>query len=120
MFVIENDNKIKMVQGDTGVINLSLENHNLVDGDLVHFALTSKKVVQPMSLRDTPSDILVDKRVTAFEADGSARIVFYPYDTLDLVPGNYLYEIEVRTKAGVVDTVIMATKFTVLEGVIYE
>lgn len=120
MFVIENDNKIKMVQGDTGVISLSLENHILEDGDLVHFALTSRKVAQPMSLRELPPDIIVDKRITAFEADGSARIVLYPEDTLNVSPGNYLYEIEVRTKSGVVDTVIMATKFTVLEGVIYE
>ena len=109
MFVIDSSNKIKIVQGDTGVINLKLSNYNLSDGDEVKFAVTLKETMP----------LVIEKTITSFEEDGSARITLNGEDTLDLNPGNYLYEIQVKTIDGRIDTVITATKFTIMEGIIY-
>ena len=118
MFTIDQTNKIKMVQGDTGSIKLSLSNHTLGPGDEVRFGVTNRNIVQPAS--DGPAaGLVIDKVITEFEEDGSATIFLDGSDTLDLVPGNYLYEIQVKTSDGRIDTVVTTTKLTILEGIIY-
>ena len=121
MFVIDSTNKIRMVQGDTGCIKLKLTNYPLSNGDIVKFAVTSKNVVQPavFSLNSASASLLIEKTITEFEEDGSAMIVLNGEDTLDLPPGNYLYEIQVNTKDGRIDTVITTTRLTIMEGIIY-
>jgi hypothetical protein len=120
MFVIDSTNKIRMVRGDTGCIRLQLVDYPLSDGDEVRFGVTARNVVQPatLSLRDTGSELIIAKSVTEFEEDGSARIILEGEDTQFLNPGNYLYEIEVRTKDGRIDTVVTTTRLTILEGII--
>ena len=110
-----------MVQGDTGCIKLKLTNYPLSNGDEVKFAVTSKNVVQPavFSLKSDSTPLLIEKTITEFEEDGSAMIVLNGEDTLDLPPGNYLYEIQVKTKDGRIDTVITTTRLTIMEGIIY-
>ena len=122
MFVIDSTNKIRMVQGDTGCIKLKLTNYPLSNGDAVKFAVTSKNVVQPavFSLNSASAPLLIEKTITEFEEDGSAMIVLNGEDTLDLPPGNYLYEIQVNTKDGRIDTVITTTRLTIMEGIIYD
>lgn len=121
MFIISDNNEIDMVQGDTGVINLNLANYHLSNGDRVRFALTTKKMNSTTNIYTGSKPLLiVEKLITSFESDGTARIVLYPKDTLELAPGKYFYEIQITTKTGVVDTIIQATKFTILEGMIYE
>lgn len=123
MFVIDSTNKIRMVQGDTGCIKLKLTDYLLSNGDTVKFAVTSKNVVQPavfsLNSASTSASLLIEKTITEFEADGSAMIVLNGEDTLDLPPGNYLYEIQVNTKDGRIDTVITTTRLTIMEGIIY-
>lgn len=121
MFIISDNNEISMVQGDTGVINLNLANYHLSNGDRVRFALTAKKTNSTTNIYTGSKPLLIiEKLLTSFESDGSARIVLYPKDTLEIASGNYFYEIQISTKTGVVDTVVRATKFTILEGMIYE
>ena len=110
MFIIDDENKIQMVQGDTGSIRLTLENYKLSYGDKVIFAMTSRKLKR----------LLIEKSITKFESDGTALIILNGKDTVDITPGSYLYEIQVITKDGRIDTVIPMTKIKIMEGMIYE
>ena len=110
MFIIDNDNGIKMIQGDTGSIRLTLDNYKLSSGDKVTFAMTSNSLKR----------LLIEKNITEFESDGTALIILNGKDTVDIAPGSYLYEIQVITKDGRIDTVIPMTRFKIMEGMIYE
>ena len=110
MFIIDKDNGIRMIQGDTGSIRLTLDNYKLSSGDKVTFAMTSNSLKR----------LLIEKSITEFESDGTALIILNGKDTVDIAPGSYLYEIQVITKDGRIDTVIPMTKFKIMEGMIYE
>ena len=110
MFIIDNDNGIRMIQGDTGSIRLTLDNYKLSSGDKVTFAMTSSSLKR----------LLIEKNITEFESDGTALIILNGKDTVDIAPGSYLYEIQVITKDGRIDTVIPMTRFKIMEGMIYE
>ena len=110
MFIIDKDNSIRMIQGDTGSIRLTLDNYRLSSGDKVTFAMTSNSLKR----------LLIEKNITEFESDGTALIILNGKDTVDIAPGSYLYEIQVITKDGRIDTVIPMTRFKIMEGMIYE
>ena len=110
MFIIDKDNSIRMIQGDTGSIRLTLDNYKLSSGDKVTFAMTSNSLKR----------LLIEKSITEFESDGTALIILNGKDTVDIAPGSYLYEIQVITKDGRIDTVIPMTRFKIMEGMIYE
>ena len=110
MFIIDKDNSIRMIQGDTGSIRLTLDNYKLSSGDKVTFAMTSNSLKR----------LLIEKSITEFESDGTALIILNGKDTVDVTPGSYLYEIQVITKDGRIDTVIPMTRFKIMEGMIYE
>ena len=118
MFKISYDKKITMVQGDTGIIRMKISNYELSQGDEVRFAIVNK--VNPSILLCQHSDkkIVLEKQVTVFEKDGSARIIISPYDTGSLQSGKYLYEIQVKTKDGRIDTVVPLASFTLMDGII--
>ena len=116
MFKISYDKKITMVQGDTGVIRMRIHNYELSQGDEVRFAIVNKANPSILLCQHSDKKIVLEKQVTVFEKDGAARIIIYPYDTENLQPGKYLYEIQVKTKDGRVDTVVPLTSFTVMEG----
>ena len=116
MFKIGYDKKITMVQGDTGVIRMKISNHELSQGDEVRFAIVNKANPSILLCQHSDKKIVLEKQVTVFEKDGSARIVIYPYDTEYLQPGKYLYEIQVKTKDSRVDTVVSLTSFTLMDG----
>ena len=116
MFKIGYDKKITMVQGDTGVIRMRISNYELSQGDEVRFAIVNKANPSILLCQHSDKKIVLEKQVTVFEKDGSARIVIYPYDTEYLQPGKYLYEIQVKTKDGRIDTVVPLTSFTMMDG----
>ena len=116
MFKIGYDKKITMVQGDTGVIRMRISNYELSQGDEVRFAIANKANPSILLCQHSDKKIVLEKQVTVFEKDGSARIVIYPYDTEYLQPGKYLYEIQVKTKDGRIDTVVPLTSFTLMDG----
>ena len=116
MFKIGYDKKITMVQGDTGVIRMRISNYELSQGDEVRFAIANKANPSILLCQHSDKKIVLEKQVTVFERDGSARIVIYPYDTEYLQPGKYLYEIQVKTKDGRIDTVVPLTSFTLMDG----
>ena len=118
MFKIRCDKKITMVQGDTGVIRMKIHNYELSLGDEVRFVIVNKANPSILLYQHSDKKIVLEKQITVFETDGSARIEIYPYDTEYLLPGNYLYEIQVKTKDGRIDTVVPLTSFTLMDGVI--
>lgn len=116
MFKINYDKKITMVQGDTGVIRMRIHNYELSQGDEVRFAIVNKSNPSILLCQHSDKKIVLEKQVTVFEEDGSARIVIFPCDTEYLQPGEYLYEIQVKTKDGRIDTVVPLTRFTLMVG----
>ena len=116
MFKISYDKKITMVQGDTGVINMRIHNYELSQGDEIRFAIVNKTNPSILLCQHSYKKIVLEKQITVFEKDGSARIIIYPYDTENLQPGKYLYEIQVKTKDSRVDTVVSLTSFTLMDG----
>lgn len=104
MFTIEN-NRIRVIQGDTGIIELELDNHSLKEGDKVYFTIKESY--------DTP--ILVFKEITEFE-NGKAKIVLTSQDT-NLKAGIYMYDVQCNLTDGRVDTVITPSAFQVLGGI---
>lgn len=118
MFEIDKNNVIKMVQGDTGSIRLKLLNYSLGEGDEVRFGAISRHTA--CSAKSSEDHMLaINKVITKFERDGSAVIFLEALDTLDLPPGNYLYEIQVKTNDGRIDTVIPTTRLVIMEGIIH-
>ena len=116
MFKISYDKKITMVQGDTGVIRMKIHNYELSQGDEVRFAIVNKAAPSILLCQHSDKKIVLEKQVTVFEKNGSARIVIHPDDTEYLQPGKYLYEIQVKTKDGRIDTVVPLASFTLMDG----
>lgn len=106
MFQIKRKNQIEVIAGDTGLLNLSIDNYIFVDGDIVYF--TVKK-----NINDTVYKF--QKIVKEFE-DNVAIIKISSEDT-NLEAGEYLYDIQLSLTDGRVDTVIPPTLFEVIGGV---
>lgn len=100
------DNIIKVIKGDTGILELALDNYELKDGDKVYF--TVKKDY-------ASTKALIFKEVGKF-VDGKAKIIFTADDT-NLDTGTYLYDVQCNLADGRVDTVITPAKFTILGGI---
>ena len=118
MFKISHDKKITMVRGDTGAIRMRIHNYELSQGDEVRFAIANKANPSILLCQHSDKKIVLEKQVTEFEKDGSARIIIRPCDTENLQPGKYLYEIQVETKDGRIDTVVPLSSFTLMDGLI--
>lgn len=100
--------KITMVRKDTGDLTVALENYLLDTGDEVVFTVnTGYDLEHP----------LIQKRITEFQ-DHSA-FVRLDVDDTDLEPGEYLYDIQVNTADGRVDTVIGPAKFKITGGITF-
>ena len=100
--------KITMVRKDTGDLTVALENYLLDTGDEVVFTVnTGYDLEHP----------LIQKRITEFQ-DHSA-LVRLDVDDTDLEPGEYLYDIQVNTADGRVDTVIGPAKFKITGGITF-
>lgn len=107
MFTINpSDNRIKVIQGDTGILDLALDNYKLQHGDKVYFTVKKDYTTQ---------ETLIFKEVTKF-VDGKAKFIFTAEDT-NLEIGTYLYDVQCNLADGRVDTVITASKFKVLGGI---
>ena len=105
MFSVEG-NIINVTKGDTGVINLALDNYKLQEGDKV--TLTVKQNIND-------SVYVLQKVVTEFE-DGTAKIMLSSSDT-NIEPIKYVYDIQVDLADGRVQTVVIPSTFKVLKGV---
>lgn len=107
MFKI-NGNTIQITRGDTGIFTLSI----LSDGK--EYDYSNDTVVFSVKTNVYTSKYLFQKEITY----GSA-VVIEPSDTANLSYGNYVYDVQVTTASGVVDTVIVPSKFSVLPEVTF-
>jgi hypothetical protein len=99
---------ISIIAKDTGAFVITLDNYLFATGDKVYFTVNTEL--------EKPEPIL-QKVVTDFK-DYSAVVELTTEDT-NIAPGTYLYDVEVNTADGRVDTVIGPAKFKVLGGVKY-
>lgn len=105
MFVIEGS-MMKVIQGDTGEFELTLDNYEFVEGDKVY-----------MTVKKNPKDVgtVFQKVVTTFSGN-KAKIKLEHEDT-NLEQGKYFYDIQCSLLDGRIDTVIPPSPFFVLEGI---
>lgn len=109
MFNIDKDTKtISIIKKDTASFEVILDNYILIDGDKVTFTV-AKEVEQ--------QNPVLQIIVTSFE--GGKAIINLSSEDTDLDIGNYLYDVQVNTKEGQIDTVIGPAKFKVIGGVTY-
>ena len=100
--------KITIVRKDTGDLTITIENYLLDEGDEVVFTVNSGYDLEHS---------LIQKRITEFQ-DHSALVHLNVEDT-DLEPGEYLYDIQVNTADGRVDTVLGPAKFKIIGGITF-
>ena len=106
MFEILRKNHMRVVQGDTAIFNININDYEFVDGDIVYF--TVKKDIKD-------KDYVLQKIVSDF-IDNKAFFQLSKHDT-NISAGSYVYDIQVSLHNGIVDTVVLPSKFEVLEGV---
>ena len=107
---------ISMIRGDSETILVSCSDVNnnpiaFVTGDTIY--LTIKE-------RSASATILLQKKVTSFEADGKAIIAILPIDTKNLNFKKYVYDIQLTRADQSVTTLIPVSEFEILEEVTYE
>ena len=109
MLYYDNDTKrMRMIVKDTGSFVISIKNYVLDDGDEVIFTINSGKEIA------TP---LLQKIITTFQ-NGKAVISLSSADT-NIEPGNYLYDVQLNTADGRVDTILGPAKFKFEGGITY-
>ena len=109
MFKILNNNYMLVVKGDTAMFDITLDNYTFTEGDRVYF--TVKKRIKD-------SQYVILKVVDVLE-ENTARVYLTTEDT-NIEPGIYVYDIQVSLTNGIVDTVVLPSKFEILEGVTCE
>lgn len=109
LFTIDGKKKIKIVKGDTAILDLNIKNHTFVVGDKVYFTVKE-------SVDDTVK--VIQKIVTTFE-NNIAKVILSKEDT-NVEVGSYLYDIQLSLLDGRVDTVVAPTKFEVIGGVTHD
>lgn len=109
MFTINQDtNKMTIIKKDTASFDIELDNYMFTVGDTVTFTVnTDVELEEP----------ILQKVVTDFE-DGIATVFLTTEDT-DIEIGTYIYDVQVNTQDGRVDTVIGPAKFVVKGGVTF-
>lgn len=109
MFIIDNDtNTMTIVKKDTASFDVALDNYTLADGDRVIFTI-AKEVEQETPIRQ----IVVEDFL-----EGVATIFITSEDS-NIEEGKYLYDIQINTADGRVDTIVGPAKFVVKGGVTY-
>ena len=106
MFEILRKNHMRVVQGDTAIFNINFYDYEFVDGDIVYF--TVKKDIKDM-------DYVLQIIVSTF-TDYNAIFKLNKDDT-NIEVGNYIYDIQASLHNGIVDTIILPSKFEVIGGV---
>ena len=109
MFSIDHKKRIKIVKGDTAIFDVNISDYNFVEGDKVYF--TVKKNVDDVGNT-------IQKIVSTFEGN-KAKIVLCKEDT-NIPVGVYLYDIQCSLVNGMVDTVVLPTKFENLGGITHD
>ena len=106
MFEILRKNHMRVVHGDTAIFNININDYEFVDGDIVYF--TVKKDIKD-------KDYVLQKKVNTFICNNA--IFELNKDDTNIEVGNYIYDIQASLHNGIVDTIILPSKFEVIGGV---
>lgn len=101
-------NTMSMIAKDTGDFIVRIDNYLLDEGDAIYFTVNRELE------KETP---LISKEVRVF--DNYQAVFRLTAEDTNLEPGNYLYDIQVNTADGRVDTILGPAKFKILGGVKY-
>lgn len=103
---------IYLTRGDTAMFTITIyypgssnQEYTVQDGDVVYFTVRSE------AKKNNASDFLIQKRMV------EGGITIEPEDTEGLEYGEYLYDVEITTAGGVVNTIITASPFIIEEEV---
>lgn len=100
---------ISLTRGDTLMVKIDIldfngESYVPSDGDKIRFALHDEYgSVRPLLIKEIPYDTLI--------------LRLEPEDTKELPFGRYVYDIELTTASGIVDTFIAKAKMKITEEV---
>lgn len=118
MFVINKDNSMKIIRGDTGDFEFTVHEmdqsgnttpYTVVSGDTLTF--TVKKTTNDRVAAIQKKGNLISESTFAFHIDSK--------DTECLMYGRYYYDIEFRRKDGHVDTLVGPALFVIKEEVTF-
>lgn len=110
MFKILNNNTIEITRGDTGVFTLDITHQ---DGTPCDYSNDTVLLTVKQNVYTT--DFLIQKHIQYGE-----NIVIEPSDTQELNYGDrYVYDVQLTTAGGIVDTIIPPSKFVVLQEVTF-
>ena len=109
MFTIDYKKRIKIVKGDTAIFDITMENYEFCEGDKVYF--TVKKTIDD-------ENNAIQKVLSTFDGNKS-KIVLCKEDT-NIAVGVYLYDVQCSLVNGIVDTIVLPTKFEILGGITHD
>lgn len=109
VYQIDRDYNIAVVRGDSASFNINLfdangEAYTLVEGDTLTFT------VKKSAFSKAP---LIQKNITGNVID------IFPEDTVNLPYGGYVYDVQLITVEGYVDTVVTPRRFRILGEVTF-
>lgn len=112
MLYIESNGAIKLTRGDTARLTVNIKQQP--GGETYEIQPTD---ILTLSIRKKPTDapIVVQKVITGF---GTFHIE--PSDTEGLEFGKYVYDVQIKNEFGDIYTVIVPTRFELLEEVTYD
>ena len=109
MFKVQN-NKIAITRGDTGIFRLDIQ-----DTQGNNYNYENDTVVFTVKENTKTTETLIKKTISPL-----SDVVIEPGDTKDLDYGDYVYDVQLTTTEGVVDTVIAPSVFRVLPEVTFD
>ena len=107
MFRISN-NKIQITRGDTGRFSLAVMNGK------DDYNYSSDTVVFTVKRSTYDTNALIQKTISY-----GNDVLILPSDTSELEYGEYVYDVQLTTQGGAVDTIITPNKFVILPEVSY-
>ena len=108
MFRLDGTN-ITITRGDTGIFSFAIKDANGQDYDF-----SNDTVLFTVKANTYTTTIIFQKQVIYGE-----NIIIAPTDTAQLRYGEYVYDVQLTTAGGIVDTVIPPSKFIVKEEVTF-
>lgn len=106
---------ISIVRGDT--LSLAITNIKMSDGS--DYILKDSDIIY-LDVKKTPAskNAIFTKTVTASDyIDKSLTIMILPEDTVDLVPGDYVYDVRLYIDDNNIYTIVPASKFKILYNI---
>lgn len=100
--MIVNGSNLSMMRGDSDSLTVTLEGRPFAEGDVVTLTVAYDMAV--------PAPVL-QKKVTVFP-DGEALLAFAPEDTASIIPGDYIYDVQLAAADVGVKTIVEPSTFT--------